>query len=212
MDCSTPGSSVLYCFLEVCSVSYPLSLWCYLTISSSAVSFSFCFQSFPASESLLMSQLLASWGQIVGASASASVLPMNIQDWFPLGLMNLILLSKGLSRVFFQHHNSKASVLQHSAFFMIQLSHPYMTTRKTVSLTVRTYSHFVGKMMFLLLNMLSRFLVAFLPRSKCLLRSWLQSLSQWFWSRRKENLSLLPLFPLLFAVKWWDRCHDLKFF
>ena len=87
-------------FPVVRSVSCPLSQWCYVTISSSAASFSFCFRSFPASESFLMSQLLASGDQIVGTSASASVLPMNIQDWFPLGLMDLILLSKGLSRVF----------------------------------------------------------------------------------------------------------------
>ena len=85
---------------------------------------------------------------------------------------------QGTLKSLFQHHNSKVSILRHSAFFMIQLSHPYMTTRKNVSLTVHTYSHFVGKMMFLLLNMLPRFIIAFLPRSKRLLRSWLQSLSQ----------------------------------
>ena len=83
------------------------------------------------------------------------------------------LLSKGLSRVFLlQYHSSKASVLQPSAFFMVQLSHPYMTTGKTIALTIWT---FVGKVIALLFNMLSRFLIAFLPRSKHLLISWLQS-------------------------------------
>ena len=80
-----------------------------------------------------------------------------------------------------QHHSSKASVLQHSAFFIVQLSHPYMTTGKTIALTRQT---FVGKVMSLLFNMLSRLVIAFLPRSKHLLISWLQSPSalQWFWS------------------------------
>ena len=103
-------------FPVVRSVSCPLSRWCYLTIPSSAASFSFCFQSFPAPESFLMSQLLASGGQIVGASASASVLPMNIQDWFLLGLMDLILLSKGLSRV------SSSTTIQKYQFFSTQPS------------------------------------------------------------------------------------------
>ena len=73
----------------------------------------------------------------IGASASASVLPMNIQDWFPLGLTGWISLQfKGLSRIFSQKHSSKASVLRHSAFFMVQLWHPYMTTGKTIALTI----------------------------------------------------------------------------
>ena len=83
-----------------------------------------------------------------------------------------MLQSMGLSGVFFKHHSSKASILWHSAFFIVQLSHPYMTTGKTIALTGWT---FVGKVMFLLFNMLSRLVIAFLPRSKCLLISWLQS-------------------------------------
>ena len=87
---------------RVCSDSCPLSWWCYLTISSSVIPFSSCLQSFPASGSFLMSWLFTSGGQSIGASASASVLPVNIQCWFPLGLTGLISLqSKGLSRVFF---------------------------------------------------------------------------------------------------------------
>ena len=131
-----------------------------------------CLQSFPASESLPVSQFFASGGQNIGVSASPSVLPMNIQDWFPLGWTGWIsLLSKGLSSLL-QHHTSKASILWCSAFFIVQLSHPYMTTGKTIALTRWT---FVGKVMFLLFNMLSRLVITFLPRSKHLLISWLQS-------------------------------------
>ena len=87
--------------LGVCLNSCPLSQWCHPTISSSVVPFSSCLKSFPASGSFLMSWLFASGGQSIGASVSTSVLPMNIQGWFPLGLIGLIsLLSKGLSRVF----------------------------------------------------------------------------------------------------------------
>ena len=93
---------------------------------------------------------------------------------FPLGLtLGLISLqSKGLLKSLLQHHNLKASILQHLAFFMVQLSYPYMTTGKTITLTIWI---FVGKVIFLLFNMLSRFVIAFLPRSKYLLISWLQS-------------------------------------
>ena len=135
--------------------------------------FSSCPQSFPESGSFLMSQLFTSNGQSVGASASAWVLPMNIQDWFPLGLTGLIsLLLEGLSKSFLQHCSSKASVFWLSAFFMVQLSHPYITTQKTIALTIQT---FVSEFMFLLFYTLSRFVIAFLPRNKCLLISWLQS-------------------------------------
>ena len=79
---------------------------------------------------------------------------------------------QGTLKSLLQHHSSKASILQHSAFFMVQLSHLYMTTGKTIALTRRI---FVGKVMSLLFNMLSRFIIAFLPRSKCLSISWLQS-------------------------------------
>ena len=105
-----------------CSNSCPSSWWCHPTISSSVVPFSSCFQSFPASEAFQMSQFFASGSQRIGISASASVLPMNIQDWFPLRWTHWIsLLFKGLSGVL-QHHSSKASVLQHSAFFSTYLT------------------------------------------------------------------------------------------
>ena len=118
----------------VCPSSRLLNWWCHPTISSSIALFSFCLQSFPASGSFPMSRLLASGGQSIGASAS--VLPVNIQGWFPLRLTGLIsLLSKGLSSLF-QHHSSKALILQHSAFFMVQLAHPYTTTGITIALTI----------------------------------------------------------------------------
>ena len=155
---------------RVCSNSCPLSWWCYPTISSSVVPFS-CLQSFPASGSFQMSQLFTSGGQRIGASAPASVLPMNIQGWFPLGFTGLIsLLSKGPTRVF-----SSTTVQKHQFFgtqpSLWSKSYPHMTTGKTVALTTWT---FVSKVMFLPFSMLSRFVIAFLPRSKCLLISWLQ--------------------------------------
>ena len=117
----------------------PLSQWCHPTISSSAVPFSSHLQSFPASGSFPMSQFFASNGQIIKVSASASVLPMNTHDWFPLGLTGSISLqSKGLSSLL-QHHSSKASLLWDSAFFIVQLSYPYMTTGKTIALTRRAF-------------------------------------------------------------------------
>ena len=96
IDCSTSGFPVLHHLPELC----PLSQWCHPTISSSVIPFSSCLQFFPSSGSFPMSHFFASGGQSIGASASASVLPMNIQGWFPLALTDLILLSKGLSRVF----------------------------------------------------------------------------------------------------------------
>ena len=104
------------------SNSCPLSRWCHPTISSSVVPFSSCPQPFPALGSFQMSQLFTSGGQSIGVSASTSVLPMNIQDWFPLGWTDWISLqSKGLSSLL-QHHSSKALILWHSAFFIVQLS------------------------------------------------------------------------------------------
>ena len=104
----------------------PLSRCCHPIISSSVVPFFSCPQSFPGSGSFQMSHLFTSGGQSIGTSVSASFLPMNTQDWFPLGLTGLISLqSKGLSRVFLQHHSLKASIFRCLAFFTAQLSHPY---------------------------------------------------------------------------------------
>ena len=154
-----------------------LSWWCHPTISSFVIPFSSCPQSLPASGSFPVSQLFAWGGQSIGVSASASVFPKNTQDWFPLGWTGWISLqSKGLSRVF-----SNTIVQKHQFFgaqlsFIVQLSHSYMTTGKTIVLTRQT---FVDKVMSLLFNMLSRLVITFLPRSnfpsKHLLISWLQS-------------------------------------
>ena len=140
---------------RVCSNACPLSRWCHPTISSSVAPVSSHLPSFPASGSFPMSQFFASDGQSIGVSASASILPMNIQDWFPLRLTGWISLqSKGLSRTFsnttlqkHQFKKKKASILRRSAFFTVQLSHPYMTTGKAIALTRRT---FVGKVISLL--------------------------------------------------------------
>ena len=140
----TPWTAARQAFLSVtvsrvCWSSCPLSWWFYLTNSSSATLFSFCLQFFPASGSFSVSWLFTSGGQSIGASASAAVFPIHIKGWFPLGLIGLILLSRGQLRSLPQHHSWKASILWCSAFFMVQLSHPYMTTGKTTALTIRTF-------------------------------------------------------------------------
>ena len=101
-----------------------------------------------------------------------------------------------------QHHSSEASILRCSAVFIIQISHPYMTTGKTIALTKWT---FVGKAMSLLFNMLSRLVIAFLPKSRHLLISWLQTPSSVILESKKQRLSLLQLLSCLFVMKWWDR-------
>jgi len=116
-------------------------------------------------------------------------------DWLDLLAVQEMLKS------LLQHHSSKASILQRSAFFTVQLSRPYMTTGKTIALTRWA---FVGKVMSLLFNMLSRLVITFLPRSKHLLISWLQSPSAVILEPRKI-VSQFPLFPHLFAIKWWDQ-------
>ena len=137
-------------------------------------------QSFPASGSFQMSQLFASGRQSIGVSASASDLPSPEysglisfrMDWLDL------LAVQGTLESLLQHHSSKASILRCSAFFIVQLSHLYMTTGKTIALTSRT---FVDKVMSLLFNVLSRLIITFLPRSRHLLISWLQLLGEAHW-------------------------------
>ena len=173
---------------RTCSNSGPLSQWCHLTISSSVVPFSSCLQSLPASGTFLMSQLFTSGGQSIGASVSASDLPMNIQNWFPLGLTGLVyLLSKGLSKVF--------SKPQFNSISFSALSIPYGPTFTSIHDYWKNHSFdYISKVMSLLFifyfliyfyffiswrlitlqycsesllfNLLSRFIIAFLPRSK----------------------------------------------
>ena len=113
-------------------------------------------------------------------------------DWLDL------LAVQGTLKNLLQHHSSKASILWCSAFFMVQLSYPYMTTGKTIALTRWT---FVGKIMSLLFNMLSRLVITFLPRRKCLLISWLQSPSTVILEPRKIKSATFPRFPHLSAMK-----------
>ena len=118
-----------------------------------------------------MSQLFALGGQSIGVSASTSLLPMNTQDSFRMDWLDLLAV-QGTHKCLIHHHSSKAPILHCSAFFKVRLSHPYMAAGKTVPLTVW---NFVGKGMSLIFNMLSRLVITFPPRSKCLLISWLQS-------------------------------------
>ena len=153
--------SLSFTTFRVCSTSCPLSQWCHPTNSSSVAHFSSCPESYPVLRSFSKTRLFVSGGQSSGASAL--VPSMNTQSWLPLGLTGLIsLLSKGLKSLL-QHHSSKASILQHLAYLMVQLSHPYITTGKTIVLTIWTS---VGKLMSMLCNILSRFVITFLPRSK----------------------------------------------
>ena len=137
-----------------------------------------------------MSLFFPSHDQTVGASASASVLPMNIQDQSPLGLIGLIsLLSKGLKSLL-QHHGSKASSSQCSTFFMVQLSHPYTTTGKAIALIRWT---FVCKVLSLFFNMLSCLVIAFPPRSNYLLISQLQSPSAVILEPKKTKSAIVSI-------------------
>ena len=145
-------------------------------------------QSFP------MSQLFAWGGQSTGVSALASFLPKNTRGD--------LLAVPGTLKSLLQHHSSKASILHCSDFFMVWLSYRYMTTGKTTALTRQT---FVSKGMSLFFNMLSRLVIAFLPRSKCLLISWLQSPSAVILEPKKIKSVTVPLFPHLITMKWWDQ-------
>ena len=199
MVCSTPGLPVHHQLSEFAQ-SHVHRVSDAIQPSHPVVPFSSCLQSFPASGSFLMSQFFTSGSQYW--SFSSNISPSNeysgIQflrvDWLDF------LAVQGTLKSLLQHHSSKTSVLQCSYSFRVQLSHPYMTTGKTIALTRWT---FVGKVMFLLFNMLSRLVKTFLPRSKHLLISWLQSPSAVILEPHppKKGLSLFPLFPHLFAMK-----------
>ena len=149
----------------------PLIWCCHPTISSSVIPFSSCPQSFPVSGLLKWAALRIRWPKywsfsfIISPSNEHPGLISFMMDWLDL------LAVQGTLKSLLQHHSSKASVLQHSVFFIVQLSHPYMTTGEIIALTKQA---FVDKVMSLLFNMLSRLVITFLPRSKRLLISWLQ--------------------------------------
>ena len=191
--------------------SCPQSRWCHPTILSSVVPFSSCPQSFPASGSFPESVLIR-WPKYW--SFSFSISPSNEYsgltswriDWLDLRAV------QGTLKSLLQHHRSKASILRHSTFFfMVQLLHLYMITGKTIVLTRWT---FFGKVMSLLFNMLSRLVIAFLPRSKPLLISWLQSPSAVILEPSpppSEVFHYFYCFPICFPWSDGTRCHDLSF-
>ena len=194
---------------RVCPNSFPLSEWYHPAISSS-VTLSGCPQSFQVSGSFPMIWPFASVSQRIGASVS--ILPINIQGLFPLGLTGLTsLLPKGFKSLL-QHHSLKASILWRSGFFMVQLSHPYMTTEvpgKTIALTIWA---FVGKVMSLLYNTLSRFVIVTLPWNKCL--NFMDAVTLQSDLRAQENkvCHCFHCFPIY--LPWSDGTgwHDHSFF
>ena len=169
------------------SNSCPSCQWCHPTISSSVILCSSRPQSFPASGSFQLSCFFVWGSQSIGVLASASVLPMNIQDWFPLGYQAGSPCSPRDSQ-----ESSPTPQFKTISSSAVQLSHPYMTTGKTIALTRWT---FAGKVMSLLFNMLSRLVIAFLPRSKLLLISWLQSPSAVILEPSKRSLTVSIVSP-----------------
>ena len=194
---------------RVCSNSCPLSWWYHPAISYYAVSFSSCLQSFPASGSFPMSHCFASCGQSIGSFGFNISLPMNIQDWFPLGLTCCISSqSRGLSRVF-----SNTTVQKHQ-FFSAQpslWSNFHICTWLLGRPQFLLYQNFVTKVMFLIFNMLSRFVIAFLAKSKHLVISWLQSLSTVILSHKKIVSHCIHCFPIYLLWSDGTRCNDLSF-
>ena len=212
MNCNTPGFPVLhYLSPRICSNSCPLSQWCHPTNSSFVAPLSSCPQSLTSSGSFWMSQLFTSGGQSIGAGVSASSISPSSEY---LGLISFsidfdLLAFQIILKSLLHHHNSNASVLWSSAFFMVQLSHPYMSTGKTIALTRWA---FVGKVMSGLFNMLSRFVIAFLSRSKPLLISWLQSPSTVILEPKKiKSVSVSTIPPIYLPWNDGTGCRDLSF-
>ena len=185
---------------RVYSNTCPLSQWCHPTISSSAVPFLLPSSIFPSirvfsNESVLLIRWPKYWSFSFSISPSKgySGLISFMMDWLDL------LAVQGTLKTLLQHRSSKASILQCSAFFRVHLSHPYMTTGKTIALTRWT---FVCKVMSLIFNNLLRLVITFLPRSKCLLISWLQSQCAVILEPPKIKSVTVSH---LFAKKWWDQ-------
>ena len=200
MNCSTPGLPVHHQLPEFTQTSCPSSQWCHPAILSSVVPFSSCLQSFPASGSFQMSQLFTSGGQSIGGSASTSVLPMNSQDWFPLGLTDWIsLLSREPSRVY-----SSTIVWKHQ-FLVTQpslRSSSHICTWLLEKPQLWLYRPLSVKWCLCFLIMLSRFVIAFLLRSRHLLISWQQSLSTVILEPRKiKSLTVCIVSPSI--------CHEM---
>ena len=191
------------------SNSCPSSQWCHPTISSSVIPLFLLPSIFPSirvfsNESVLRIRWPKDWSFSFNISLSNEQpgLISFRMDWLDL------LAVQGTLKSLLQHHISKASILWYSTFFTVQLSHPYMTTGKTIALTRRT---FVGKVMSLLCNKLSRLVIAFLPRSKCLLISWLQSPSAVILEPKNIVCHCFHCLPIYFPWSDGTRCHDLRF-
>ena len=207
MNCSTPGLPVYHQLLEstqthvhwVSDANQPSHPLCSLLLLPSIFSSMGVFSN--------ESALHIRWPNI-GVSASTSVPPMNTQNWSPLGWTGWTSV-QGTLKSFLQQHSSKASILQCAAFFRVQLSHPCMTTGKIIALTIWT---FVGKVISLFFNMISRLVITFLPRSKRLLISWLQSPSAVILEPPKIKSDTVSTVSLIY-FPWSDgtRCHDLSF-
>ena len=184
---------------EVCLNACPLSWWCHPTISSSVVPFSSHPQSFLASQSFPVSQLFTSGGQNYW-SLSFSISPSNehsVLISFTIDQFDLLAV-QGALKSLLQHRSLKASIPRCPAFFMVQFLHPYMTTGKSIVLTIQTL---IGKVMCLLFNTLSRFVIAFLPWSKHHLISWLHSPSTVTLQPRKIKSDIASTFS--FSI-----CHE----
>ena len=199
MDCSTPGLPV---HQQLPEFSQTHVRWVGDTIQPSHPMSLPSLPTFNLSQHQGLIKRVSSSYQVAGivVSASTSVLLMNIQDWCPLRWTAWISSkSKWLSRVF--SNSSKAAILWCSAFFIVQLSHPYMTPGKTIALTRQNFS---GRVTLLLCNMLSRLVITFLPRSKSLLISWLQSPSAVILEPSKITVTVSTV-SHLFERKWWNQ-------
>ena len=184
-----------------CSNSYSLCQWCHPTISYSVTLFSSCPQSFP-----VFFQDLFQWASSLHQVAKVLEFQFCPSNEYS-GVISYrndcfdFLVAERTLKSLLQYHSSKATILWLSAFFMIQQTHPYMTTGKTITLTIQTL---IGKVMSLLFNMLSRFVTAFLPRRQHLLISWLQSWSTVILGPKKIKSVTVCIVSHLFAMKWWD--------
>ena len=202
MDCSTPGLPVYHQLLELAQT--------HVHWVSDAIQPSHPLSS-PSPPAFNLSQHQGLFQWVSSLHQVAKILEFQLQhqafqwifrtDFFKMDRLDRLAV-QGTLKSLLQHHSSKTSILRCSAFFMVLLSHPYMTIGKTIALTRRTS---VGKVMFLFFNMLSRFVIAFLPRHKCLLISWLQSPCAVILEPKNIKSVTFPLFPHLFAMKWWDR-------
>ena len=200
MDCSTPGFPVYQQLPELVQTHVH---WVDDGIQPSHPLLS----PYPPAFNLSQHQGIFQW--VSSSHQVAKILELQLQlisfrtDWFYL------LAVLGTLKSLLQQHSSKASILQHSTFFIFRLSHPYMTTGKTIALTRWI---FIGKVVSLLFNMLSRLVIAFLPRSKCLLISWLQSPSAVIFSPPKKIVShCFNCFPIYLPWSDGTRCYDVCF-